>query len=100
NGGATYNAVYGNLVGTDSYAVSIFPERSRVVPGPLTLQDLEAYVHDNADLLAGPGVSLGTWVHEGQVWLDCVATVSDRDLAIRLGKEFNQIAVFDLGNLV
>src|SRR5690625_849952 len=99
NGGCTYNVVYGDLAGTASYAVALFPERSVVLDHSLTFRDLLDFVLDNADLLARPDVSLGTWEHEGQTWLDVVGTIEDRGRAERLGRALDQIAIFDLGNL-
>ncbi|HEX7120612.1 MAG TPA: hypothetical protein VF212_17600 [Longimicrobiales bacterium] len=100
HGGATVHAERGNLAGQDRYAVSIFPDRSRVIEGSATLRDLAEFVQANADLLARPDVSLGTWKHGGRTWIDAVATVESRERAVSLGRQFDQIAVFDLGNLV
>ena len=38
---------------------------------------------------------IGTWVHEGVLYLDLIQTVDDLDEAIRLAKESNELAIFD-----
>lgn len=96
-GGATYNLFTGNLSGTPNYAVSIYPDRERIVDG-VDFDILEGFVIDNEDLLNSSKNSLGIWVNGGKVYLDVVATIPDRDEAINLARQHNQIAIWDLQN--
>jgi len=98
NGGITYNAKGGNLGGKKVYSVAIYPERSQTFKGEVTKNDIIKYVYDNIDLLGKKGHSLGGWydTESKQLWLDVAGTVKDKNLAIKLGKKFNQKAIFDL----
>lgn len=101
SGGATFNLYFGDLGGTKLYAVSLYPDRSVVVPGKQpTLEALRKFVSDNGDLLSDPRVSAGTWFNsdDGMTYLDVSATVPDKQEAIDLGKRYNQISIFDLGD--
>lgn len=44
------------------------------------------------------GLTLGTWLHKGKVYLDTVKVFSDKEEALRLAKSLNEIAIYDLGN--
>lgn len=101
-GGATYNTQKGNLAGTANYAVSIYPDRSMILPRSVTEKDLEEYAAKNSDLLNAPDNSLGVW-HDtagGKYYLDVVVTIPDIEQAKELGRKHNQIAIFDLKNFV
>jgi hypothetical protein len=98
SGGATFNFSRGNLAGTGNYSVSIYPERSKIVPGVVDFEEIENYIVDNEDLLRDSHNSFGAWTNEGKVYLDVVATLPDREKAIQLGRQHNQIAIWDLKN--
>jgi hypothetical protein len=99
NGGATYNLSKGNLVGTDAYAVAIYPDREQIVP-EVDFDTLEGYITQNEDLLSNPNNSFGAWISGGnKVYLDIVATVKDLNEAVELGRKYNQLAIFNLKTL-
>lgn len=97
--GSTFTLDGVNQAGRDKASVSIFPERSQIIDGDITAEDLESYVESNKDLFEGNEdvLSLGTWfdAKEGKTYIDVAATL-DRDIAIDLGKQYNQKAVWDL----
>jgi len=97
NGGATWNLSQGNMVGTDNYAVSIYPERAQILDGA-DFDRIEEYITSNSDLLDNPENSFGAWSHDGKVYLDVVATIPDLEQAKQLGAQHNQIAIWDLKN--
>jgi len=100
NGGATYNlASNKNLVGTDAFAVAIYPDREQIV-NLVDYNNLEGYLVENEDLLSDPNNSFGAWVSGGKTYLDVVATIKDKNQAMKLGQEHKQLAIFDLKNLV
>jgi hypothetical protein len=102
NGGATYNPYFGDLSGTNLYAVSLYPDRGIVLPGKQASPDvLRKFVVDNSDLISDPRVSVGTWfdADSGMTYVDVSATIADRQQAIDLGKKYNQISIFDLYSL-
>lgn len=55
-----------------------------------------AYVVDNGRVLRDPGAHLGAWVDNGQLYLDVVHVVTDRESAITLGQLNGQLAIYDL----
>lgn len=98
SGGITYNLSKGNLGGSENYAVSIYPDREKIVEGPIDFDTLEGYLLENQNLLQDLNNSFGAWTNGNQVYLDVVVTVPDRDKALELGKRHNQLAIWDLKN--
>jgi hypothetical protein len=100
NGGATYNVASNkNLVGTNAYAVAIYPDREQIVD-LVDFNNLEGYLVENEDLLSNSNNSFGAWVSSEKTYLDVVATIKDKNEAIELGRKYKQLAIFDLKNLV
>ena len=104
-GGATINLYFGNLAGTPLFSVSVFPDRSVVLEeealmeGELRLWIL-GYVIANQILLRDPRCSVGVWHgKDGLIYLDVTVTVSSKKKALKLGAQYNQLAVFDLKRL-
>jgi len=97
HGGSTFNLFFGNLAHQHLYSVSIYPERSRRIPSHLLTEDaLELFIEGNLDLLSDPRCCLGTWEEDGHVYLDISAVLESSEQAIRLGMQYNQIAIYDL----
>ena len=101
NGGSTYNNYFGNVTGP-YFMVSIFPELSRTVNGrDITKKDLEEYRAANQELLDKDNhLAVGTWYDSENniTYLDVSVAVpaNKREEAIKLGKQYNQKAIFDL----
>jgi hypothetical protein len=98
-GGVTFNLHFGNQAGQRLFAVSVFPERTRRVPSQqISVELLRAFIQNNTDLLADPRCGVGTWFDPelGLTFIDVTATVPRKTVAVRLGKRYNQIAIFDL----
>jgi TP901 family phage tail tape measure protein len=106
NQGATYNREAGDLGGTDSFSVSVFPELSTIVNrSDLSTGALRKFVSGGrvARLLRNAKLhSAGTWHDKssGNVYLDVASTLGNRQDAIKLGGLANQKAIFDLKNFV
>jgi len=98
SGGVTYNLSQGNMAGTDNYSVSIYPDRSKILPSGVDFDEIENFIVANEDLLNNASNSFGAWTHDGKVYLDVVATIPDQQKAVDLGKQHNQIAIWDLKN--
>ena len=97
--GATFNLFFGNMAGQALYAVSLYPERSVVVPGEAVPEDLlRKFIEDNRDLLADPRNSVGLWYSSTlqAIYLDVSVTLPDKTEAISLGEQYNQEAIYDL----
>lgn len=98
--GATFNLFFGNMAGQVLYAVSLYPERSAVIPGrTLPVGLLRQFIEDNRDLLADPRNSIGIWYSDAlqAIYLDVSATLPDMAEAVSLGEWYNQEAIYDLG---
>ena len=97
--GSTFTVDGVNRNGTKAASVSIFPERTKIVEGELTKEDIDGYVKENSDIYAGNGdvLAVGTWRNggTGETYLD-VSVVLPKKEARRLGKDYNQISVWDL----
>ena len=86
NEGATFNLYFGNTAGQSLYAISLYPERSVVVPRHLISEELlRRFVEGNQDLLA-----------LNSVYLDVSGTLPDKSEALSLGEWYNQEAIYDL----
>lgn len=100
NGGSTFTLDGKNRSGEKGVSsVSIFPERSKIIDGKITEQDISEFKKANKNLLEGNEdvLAIGTWFDKksGKTYLD-VSAVTDTDSAIKLGKQYNQKAVFNL----
>lgn len=111
-GGATYNAIDGNLFGKERFSVSIFPEWTREVDhvdGAVIREYMEQVQRGGTfggepfkqpfpEILTDARVSLGTWRDKdtGKTVLDIVVTPKNMDEAMALGRTFNQKEIFDL----
>jgi hypothetical protein len=99
HGGATFSLYFGNVLGQELYAVSLYPERSVQIRGrSVPTRRLQAFLALNQDLLRDPRNAVGTWYNEEEntTYLDVSATLPDREQAILLAQQYNQIAIYDL----
>jgi hypothetical protein len=99
HGGATFSLYFGNVLGQELYAVSLYPERSVQVRGRFVpARRLQAFLTLNQDLLHDPRNAIGTWYNEDDntTYLDVSAMLPDREQAISLARQYNQIAIYDL----
>ena len=97
-GGCTLTPQGMNLAGMGGYAVSLHPEQE-VTTKHIGPDDFEYFMRRNRTLLRQPGSCIGAWKDESTqtYYLDVIHVVDDLDEAKRLGKEKNQLAIFDLG---
>lgn len=103
SGGASVDIGGTSFVGTRGYAVSVFEGRSRIISGYPSAEDIDGYIADNIDILddvrADSVAFVGTWYNQGQTHIDCSVRVRNLAQALRLGREHNQRAIFDLSRL-
>lgn len=98
-GGSSTNMVTGvDLGGTHAYAVSVYKGREVQIPGQPTQAQLRDYIAANQDLLGDPNNVLGTWFNpkDEHTYLDISVTAPNVQIALALGRENNQLAVFYL----
>ena len=99
NKGATFSLFFGNQAGQRLYAVSVFPERSAVLQGrETTRQMLMDFMEANADLLQDPRCCVGIWydIESDETYLDVSVALPNKQVVIALGRQYNQIGIFDL----
>ena len=99
NGGSTFLANGENKAGSDASSVSIFTERSKIIDGEITEKDINDFKEANKDLFKGNEdiLAVGTWYDSksGKTYID-VSAVVPNEQAIKLGKQYNQKAVYNL----
>lgn len=97
-GGATYNLTKGDLAGTEHYAVSTHPDRTRILDHEPTPNDIQDYIYRNSDLLSRDDKSVGVWHNTAnKTWeLDVTSTVSSIKEAVHLAQKHRELAAFSL----
>ena len=87
---------------TTGYALSLHPDRERIVPATVGSVNLLGYLaqcaDDNRDLLSLPDHYFGAWLDRdaGKIYLDVSTVAQDAVKAINLAVDNNQLAVFHL----
>ena len=96
NGGITYDLRTQSLV-TTGWAVSAHKELEKVVPlSDFNYNTLEQYITKNNTILTIGDNMLGAWVSGDNVYLDVTTVVHDKDQAIAIAKNAEQLAIFNL----
>lgn len=102
NKGATYNIRWGNLENQDLYVVSLFPDLSVVIDSMnVDEKTLKSFLEKNIKLLLNPRCAIGTWYNtaDKKTYLDVSTVFFDKNLAIEIAKQYNQIAIWNLKNM-
>lgn len=102
NGCATYSLNMGDMSGRPFYAIALPKKHERTFRGVWGRKELADYIRLKAGLLADNGNALGGWVSDGVYYLDVVQLVHKSkglEYAKALGRERQQIAIFDLETL-
>jgi hypothetical protein len=97
-GGSTIDLETGEPV-IKGFAVAISKEYEQVIPGSrLTQEQVETYRQEHQDVLdADPRRTIGTWVDNGNSYLDISTVIQSKDEAVKTGEANKQLAIFDLG---
>jgi hypothetical protein len=100
DGGFSVDLSDGSDVRT-GYAVAVHPEHERVFSGPMTSDDLHAYIAQAKNALSLPGRVLGGWRDPatGRVYLDASVVTADLFEAMDLAQRTGQLAIFDLSTM-
>ncbi len=95
NGGGTFQPFNQDAI-TTGYVLSVNPELEQIVPLDVfdadVVQDYIFGVYNHF----GVDHTIGTWVHDDNVYLDVVVHIKDKEGALELAREYNQLAVFDV----
>jgi hypothetical protein len=90
--------IYGNTEDEKLFTVSIYPDRAKEFWERPSWQELFEFAKANVDLLSKPGHALSTWFSDWDLVhvADVVICIPDRDVALELGRRFDQLAILDL----
>jgi hypothetical protein len=96
--GSTASFSRGDMKDEKLFVVSIYPDRAKEFVERPTWQELFDYAKANLDLLLKPNHACGTWFNDYDLVhiADVVICIPDRDVALELGRRFDQLAIFDL----
>jgi len=86
---------------TSGYMLSILPNYSAVLDGPVMPEQIDKYIGTHEQLFRdNPEAHVGGWLDPdtGKIWLDVSIRETDLAKATELGKAHNQIAIWDIGN--
>lgn len=98
DGGFTMHPLTGEQP-TTGFVVSVYKGSEKVIPAKsLTPVELVQFVKDNMALASQEGNFVGAWHNpkDGNVYLDISRVTQSRAEAEQLGRENNQLAIFDL----
>ena len=96
DGGFTFRNAPGDGP-TSGYMVSTNPESERVIPtATLTPQAVRDYINEFGGTLNSSDKYIGGWDDGGNFYLDISTHVQDKEEAIELAKQYNQLAIWDI----
>jgi SPP1 gp7 family putative phage head morphogenesis protein len=101
-GGSTFSLTHGNMAGKPFHSVSIFPDLTVRFEGrQVTQRQIRNFIEKYGGLARDKVVAIGTWYSESEdaTYLDLSVLVGDQELAVKLAKEYNQIGIYDLGQV-
>jgi hypothetical protein len=78
------------------YSVSIYPEYGRTYKGLPNQTDVINFIETHREILSRPLRFIGGWRADNVSYLDISVIVSDRESALKMAKEYNQQAIFNL----
>jgi len=97
--GSTTHFRWGDLSGIPLYVVSLYPDLGIIKTGKeISEAELTDFVKANYELFEDPRVCLGTWFNgdDGNTYIDINVVLADKETAMELAAEYNQIAIFNL----
>ena len=91
--GATYSLRFGDMAGQPYYSVSVWPERE-IISRKVSVTysgSVHAFIQDNLALFADPRCCVGLWYNADDkvTYLDIVAVLPERQVAVALAKQYN-----------
>jgi hypothetical protein len=95
NGGASYNITTGELNPNVGYFVSVPNHEVKIPFSQFNADVVTTFINTNAELLSGEHTFVGTWIENNTVYLDVTEQLFDKRIALRLGLERNQLAIYD-----
>lgn len=89
----------GRTVSTNGFAVSLPDYETVILETTLDLNLFNDLIGNYLELSKQlPSSIVGVWKDSGKVFFDISTVVKDKNTAIKLGKHYKQLAIFDLSN--
>ena len=98
NGGCTYS-LFGGYSPKTGYVCSILKEQHTMPENHFSAYAVAQFVKQHAEKLAQKDLFLGSWINDGQIYLDVCLVTEYLPECIETAKQNNQIAVFDLSEM-
>ena len=95
NGGASYNITTGEINPNKGYFVALPRNETKIPFSQFGESDIADFVNANAIELADEFRFVGSWIDNNTVYLDVVDQLFDKRIALTLGLERNQLAIYD-----
>lgn len=104
NGGASYNLMDGDFNPKTGYIVAkpgteVIVELSNGRDVYNITKAVKMFIQDHIkDILASDQNYIGSWISDGKLYLDISLRYTDRNIALNIGEQFNQLAIWDCEN--
>ena len=100
-GGVSYSLYNNDMANTPNYALSIYKDKETIIPlDEFNDEYIKQFIFLNGDILHEENVMIGTWVHEGNVYLDIALLypkdIFTSDVIKNIARDNKQLAYFDL----
>ena len=96
-GGGSFKVNNMNYNATTGYMTSI-KDVAVVELKDLSISLLKQIISDNEKLLFLKNVYLRTWIENNKVFIDISKNYKNKNYCLKVAKQFNQLAIFDLNN--
>jgi hypothetical protein len=102
NGGASYSILSGELNPTQGYFVSLPNNEFKASLAGFNPNMVQDFIYKNSEALNKENTFVGSWVDNGNVYLDVTVQVMDKRTALELGYRNGQRAIYDanLGQVI
>jgi hypothetical protein len=102
NGGASYNLTTGELNPNKGYFVSVAGSETKIPFSQFSEDHIKDFVNANAIALSDANCFVGSWIEHNTVYLDISEQLFDKRIALTLGLQRNQLAIYDavLGKVI
>lgn len=95
NGGGTFDPASLDPFTAPGYFASVEGQEVKVPLAAFNPFSLDRFIAEKEHFFVEPGLLLGAWVDDGQVYLDISHYFLDLDEAMQFGRDNNQLAIYD-----
>lgn len=92
NGGGTFDHNLELVTPNSGFAVGLVRNSYAILP----LEDLEDFNHAILACLGSfPAAYIGTWVHNGSIYIDPVVVIPEKALALEFARQNKQLSIYN-----